>query len=279
MKKMTVFFAVVMFFISGCQPTENQIQTAIAQTQSILPKPIHTSAPTNTPRPTRTVVPTKTPVPTNTKMLVIPADARASFYIGGNESPILPDGEKEVLSVIAIGKFDGVILPIVVRNNTDKSVTRISVSAEARSSEGELLAVGKDQMFSPNLVQPGEISLGYIFFESVDSFPEDVQFKFLIASKDSKSTTFENIRDLEVVEQNWVDNRIVGMLKNPYNILVNGPIEVNAMCFNENGEVLAHYSDFATVDQVEAGGTIPFQVSIYDQKPCPIFLVASFGFE
>ena len=172
MKKVMIFLTIVMLFVSSCQSPESQIQTAIAQTQSVLPKLTHTSAPTNIPRPTRTVAPTKTPIPTNTKVLVVPADARASNFIGGNESPILPVGEKGVLSVIVIGKYDGATLPIVVRNNTDEPVIRISVSAEALSEEGDLLGVGKDQMFSPNLVYPGEISLGYIFFESIPSFPE-----------------------------------------------------------------------------------------------------------
>jgi len=279
MKKIAIFLLGLMLLISGCQPTENQIQTAIAKTQSSLPRPTHTPAPTNTPKPTHTIVPTRSPVPTNTKTLVTPADPRASIYIGGNESPILSDGEKEVLSVIAIGKYDGVILPLVVRNNTDKPVIRISVTAEARSVDGTLLAVGNDQIFSPNLVNPGEISLGYIFFENVPSFPEDVQFKFVITSKDPKNTTFENMRNLEIIEQNKIDNRIVGMLKNPNKVLVKGPIEIIVMCFSEESDVLAHYSDFTTVDQVEPNSTIPFQVSIYDQKQCPIFLVSAFGFE
>ena len=50
MKNLFVLFLIVVLFISGCQPSETAIQTAMAQTQAALPTA--TPAPTAIPTPT-----------------------------------------------------------------------------------------------------------------------------------------------------------------------------------------------------------------------------------
>jgi hypothetical protein len=72
-----------------------------------------------------------------------PKDARVSPYVGGNASPRLPAGPPGVLAVVARGPY-GQTLPIVVRNNTTRTVIRIAVSATASTPGGRLLATGKD---------------------------------------------------------------------------------------------------------------------------------------
>jgi len=61
MKKLTPLFLITILFIVGCQPSQNSVNTAIAQTQAAIPTA------TFTPQPTNTHTPTNTPIPTNTK--------------------------------------------------------------------------------------------------------------------------------------------------------------------------------------------------------------------
>lgn len=228
-----------------------------------------------------TVEPTaEPPVPTSVPtVVVVPADARVSPFVGGNQSPQLPDGDLGIISVIKIGTYDGSVLPIIVRNNTNESVIRISVTAIARAGDGSMLATGSDQTFHPNLVKSGEIAFGYIYFGMDTKLPDDTTYEFEIDSYslDSDFASFENIRDLEVVEQNLIDNRIVGMLKNSQEVLLSSPISVAVYCFDENGSLLGYRGSYASAEKINPGDTIPFQVELYDSL-CPIYLVASSGF-
>jgi hypothetical protein len=228
---------------------------------------------------TRQVIVTATPLPpteTPTSVALKPQDAQASLFIKGNGSPKFPDGEAGKISVVAVGKYAGNILPVIIRNNTASAVIRVKVSVTANDKDGKMLASGGDQGFIPNLVKPGEITMGYAYFDSV-KLPEDAKYVFETSAEasDGKFATFENIRDLELVEVSQVGNRAVGKLKNQYDKEVNGPIGVVAYCFNDKNELLGRSSTYAAKNKAAPGDTIPFQV---DLKTCPIFLVAGSAF-
>lgn len=241
--------------------------------------------PSMTPSPTWTATLTATlrlptATPTSTASPLQPADARASAYVGGNASPDLPDGEAGRLSVVATGKYrvsrfsDSTTIPLVVRNNTTKPVVRVSVLAAAYSTDGQLFAIGSDQGFGPKYVAPGEITMGYIYFSDA-KLPQDARVEYEITARAIDS--MENIGDLEVVDCNRVENRIMGVLKNAYNSAVHGPIEVCVYCFDENGDLLDYYSDYTDKDQTEAGDSILFQVEM-GKDACPVYLVFGAGY-
>jgi hypothetical protein len=48
-----------------------------------------------------------------------------STTLGGNAVPLLSGGEQGELSVVLSGNYDGNILPLIVRNNTEDAVIRI----------------------------------------------------------------------------------------------------------------------------------------------------------
>lgn len=58
MKKLSALLLIALLLVTGCQPSESAIQTAVAQTQA--------AQPTSTPQPTATQIPTDTPMPTAT---------------------------------------------------------------------------------------------------------------------------------------------------------------------------------------------------------------------
>lgn len=226
-----------------------------------------------TPKPTEK--PTEAPTQTSSG----PADAQSSFYVKGNASPPLQAGEPGKISVIAVGPrtSDSDSVDIVVRNNTAKSVRRIAVSAVARTGDGKLYASGGDQGFHPNVVRPGEIALGYVYFGSDANLSPDLSFEFEETAKSADENGYENIRDLEVVEASLVANkRVVGMLRNPYDKPVSGPIKAVVACFDAKGALLGEYSDFTDKDTAAPGATVPYQVQI--RGSCPVFLVAGSGF-
>jgi len=82
-----------------------------------------------------------------------------SVYLGGNALELLPAGAAGKLEVVTVGIYDGTELPLIVRNNTDKPLERLSVSGVARTVDGQLIAAGGDQGLNPSVVRPGEYAL------------------------------------------------------------------------------------------------------------------------
>jgi hypothetical protein len=216
---------------------------------------------------------------TNTAAPVNPADARSSKYIDGNASPDLPAGEIGIITVIATGKYSGSSIPVIVRNNTTDIVIRGKVTGVVKSSADSLLATGGDQGFKPNVVKPGEIALGYVYFGIDINLPDDAKFEFEATATPMTpdSTKYENIRDLEVSESNLVGKRIVGILINAYKETVSGPISIYAFCFDNQGAILSQTQAFADKDQAAYNESIPFQVGLGNNS-CPVYLVAGSGY-
>ncbi len=204
-----------------------------------------------------------------------PADAQASSYISGNESPTFPEGESGQLSVIplGLGNSDNVYY-VVVRNNTTSSVSSIQVTGVAYTSEGKMLATGGDQGLNPYFVRPGEISFGYVYFSDT-KLPSDATYTFEVTGTPSNEP--EWFRDLDVSEVNLVEDRLVGLFTNNHNVTVTGPIKVIAYCFDETGSFLYVHRDYTDKDEAQKGEQIPFQISL-SNDPCPIYLVMGSGY-
>lgn len=98
MKKLSTLFLIMVIFLTGCQPSENTIQTAIVQTQDAMP--------TNTPRPTNTSMPTSTPRPTNTP--------RPTATFTPEPEPIVLSGTGD--SVVDVEKWDSAAIARINNN-------------------------------------------------------------------------------------------------------------------------------------------------------------------
>jgi hypothetical protein len=92
----------------------------------------------------------------------------ASGVLAGNAKPRFPVGDPGKVDVVQIGELSkdagGATLPVVIRNNTDKGVAHVDLSAVARGSSGKVVATGSSQGFEPAQIQPGEPALGFIYF-------------------------------------------------------------------------------------------------------------------
>lgn len=162
----SVFFAVIF---SSCTPSEVMIQTAMAQTESVLPTSTNTAEPTstatNTPEPTFTLTATITETPTSTPDLrIIDIDSK-DFLLDKNDMPaegkyyvpnqlwISPDHNDEVVGrmgkdgtsfIKETGRIDGWMIVF----NRGSSRVRVPEEvlhyiAQFETCEGALIAVEK----------------------------------------------------------------------------------------------------------------------------------------
>lgn len=268
---------------SGVSEPAPAAVTAVAIAAAASPEvpPTFTYAPTDTPAPSPTPLPTWTPVPTR----VIPKDARNSLFVHGNGSPILPEGEQSIITVVAIGQIktsefaSWSQIPVIVRNNTSTHVTRIGVTATARDTNGSIIASGGADILTPNIVQPGEIAFGYIYFGDV-KLPGDTRFDFQADYSPAGDSIeqFESIRDLEVAEVSRVENRLVGLLRSQYDRSLEGPISIEALCFNSSGQLQTYYDGYSDQEILNPGATASFQITLDEGTDCTTFLVTGSAF-
>lgn len=194
-------------------------------------------------------------------------------FIGGNGLGLLGAGNPGEVSVLSHGLYDGNILPVVIRNNSGIDVIRPTMTVVARDGQGNQVAVGNDQMFNPNLVRSGGVSIGYAYFGGV-SVPADATYEFSFSPTPATESQYENARDLEVVEASSVNGSIVGTLQNTYEATLDGPVGVSAACLDSNGNVTTVVSTFAEAPQIDFEAQVPFQATNYSGIPCEYFLVA-----
>ena len=288
MKRFSIIILAVIFIIiiTGCSKNQQQSPIEIEVTKLVeatrIVEVTREIVVTQNVEVTRLVLITPTiniPTITPTLSSIEAQDPRSSIFVNGNTSPNLVRGEPGKLSVILSGKYTGYSIPIIVRNNTPNDITRIKVAATAYAPDGKLIATGGSQKFNPNLVRPGEISMGYVYFGSDVNLPEDAKIEYDVSGNrtDSDDAKYENIRDLMVKDQNLIDKRIVGVLENPYDFEVNGPIEAVVTCFDENDQLTNYTGDYTDKDSAGPKEEIPFQVGIEPDK-CSKYLVSASGF-
>jgi hypothetical protein len=204
------------------------------------------------------------------------AEGASSPFLGGNALELLPGGEDGELGVARVGIYDGNILPVIIRNNTDQEMSDIKVSAVARTADGELIAAGGDQGFQPNRVAAGSYTLGYIYFDGI-TLPADAAFEFEVDGENyTGDDSFSRI-DLEVKDAAYLGDRIVGEFTNRSEVSVAGPIGISVMCFDGAGNILGYGQGYSDKEEAVPGDDVPFQVSLYGGFDCTNFLVAGSG--
>lgn len=204
-------------------------------------------------------------------------------YVGGNVFSLLPAGEPGALSVIAVGPFDGVSYPIVIRNGTGRDVETIEVETVARAG-GELVGTGGDNFsLHPNVVEAGGLAIGSVFLGG-EELPEGTELGFELDAEVAGEDESEFRRDLIVEDVNVTEDGVVGILRNGHEDGVQ-TVTVTVMCFDEAGAItdFAVEAEAGTVGEpVEPGGSVTFDVGIGGPigplaGPCPAYLVAGGG--
>jgi len=187
----------------------------------------------------------------------------------------IPDGEPGVLAVVATGAAldEGSSLPVIVRNNTSKTIGSIDVTGLARDAGGNLAGSGSSQGFQPALVAPGEIAFGYVFFGDVTG--EGLTFE-LTATGEEPDSFFSSV-PVQITELNVSEEQIIGVVSNTSSDEVGGPISIDGICFSTDGQLLGTIGGYAEQEELPAGATGSFSIRLYS-GPCPVGLLAASGY-
>lgn len=187
----------------------------------------------------------------------------------------IPDGDPGVLAIVATAAAldEGSSLPVIVRNNTSKTIGSIDVTGLARDASGNLAGSGSSQGFQPALVAPGEIAFGYVYFGDVAG--EGLTFE-LTATGEEPDTFFSSV-PVQITELNVSDEQIIGVVSNGSSDLVGGPISIDGVCFSTDGQLLGTIGGYAEQEELPAGATGSFSIRLYS-GPCPVGLLAASGY-
>jgi hypothetical protein len=232
-----------------------------------------------------------TPEPAETKDGPIALEDQKTVLAVGDAFSHLNSGEEGKLSVVAASNklsMSGSV-GIVVKNNSDKTMGSISVTAIARDDKGAMVASGGDQGFNPHIMRPGEISLGHVFFGGIRSLPKGATIEFEINGEPAEDQMYDNSVDFQVTEAKLQsqssygikEKMIIGLVKNDTEDNSSGPNRVIAICFDPQGDLTSEYSSFAEKDRIPAEATSPFTINLYVIKGealCSSFLIASGGY-
>ncbi len=221
---------------------------------------------------TKTAPPTSAAPTTSTG----PAAPDASRYVigfGDLSAVSLPTGDPGVVGIVVAGETtdSGGAVNMVVRNNTSDEVGRIEVTGTARDSAGALVGSGSSQGFQPQVVAPGEIAYGYVYFDS--EIPPGSTFQFSVDA-DSVDDYFLPVT---VTEINNNGSQIIGAVTNENSVAVSGPISADVMCFGLDGSLIDYARSYAEEDELPAGGAGSFSIDLYGDE-CPIGLAAASGY-
>jgi len=194
----------------------------------------------------------------------------------------VPDGPPGELSVVVVGRSDGTgsgTVPVVIRNRTSTTLYSPEANGTARAPDGTLAGSGSSQGFAPSTLQPGEWAVGYLYFDS--TVPADATFDVTAtASDDAEFIGSVDVRPVEInVASSEFGSQIIGIVENPTDEPVEGPIDVLVACFDDTGTTpVSIHSGFTDGDQIPPGGTASFSVDLFDDA-CANFVVGGSGYD
>lgn len=221
-----------------------------------------------------------TPTPTESGSTGGAPESAEPSAVGGNAQDLIPAGTSGTLAVVAVGPYAraeiGLVLPVVIRNNTDRAVAYVSVAGAARSPDGALIASGRDRNLSPNSVEPGGLTFGYVDFDGVD-LPSDTKFELDAQARPLDEVSELGVLDFTILSVNEVDGRLVGEAENRTNSPIWSSL-VDAVCFDDGGSLQSFHFAGIAEDTVQPGERVTFQIQL-DGKSCPRYLVSASGFE
>lgn len=188
-----------------------------------------------------------------------------------------PAGKPGEVSIVATGtpavSVAGTRIPLVVRNNTSKTVYGVDINMTARGANGALVGSGQSAGgFQPEVLQPGEWAFGSVFFSV--QLPEGATFETTV---EGRSETIMDTVQLVVTEATAAQAPVLGGLE--ITVVVRNPssraIDLasgDVGCFTTDGVPLAKTS-LANIDStIPAGSSTSASASVLE-GPCPIWAI------
>lgn len=206
----------------------------------------------------------------------------AGGFLGGNANATFPAGQPGQVTVFVAGPLekDKSILPVAYRNNTGEAISHVDLTATARKN-GRLVGTGESQGGIPAQLQPGEVGLAYIYFETAKSMPNTgVKYEFTTDTAPADTSTY-NTAPLTVGEANRTGSSlgtaIVGTAVNKTGQGLSGPYNVLVFCFAGNEVVDVPQGSADQLNDIAANAKVSFTVDLFDTK-CNTFTVGVSGY-
>jgi hypothetical protein len=220
------------------------------------------------------------PSASSTPAPATPTSLTASGLLAGPARPTSSSGDPGKVSVVDQGPLDrqsgSATLSFVFRNNTAAAISHVDVSASARNHAGQLIATGTSQGTTPAQIQPGQLSMAFIYFEHANKIPTNASYSFEFETSPADTESF-NTADLKATEASVSGGAIVGAGVNSSGKTVSGPFAVNAYCFRGD-HVLTNVNGFTDQDSDQRpGGKVTFTLDLYGGN-CRDFLVGITGY-
>lgn len=216
-----------------------------------------------------------------------PADARANPLIQGNQSPPLPAGTPGKVALIASGSLaqleqptgpHTLLMPIVLRNNTDEAVRGIQVTAKAVTN-GKLVSTGSSQLdLYPQTVQPGQIAIGGVFFQVRPPTSATISYTLTTGNSTGAHNVGLLVTASDTAPKGGGFLNMTGTVKNATKQKITSSASVFGMCFNSSGQPTGTLDTSTDGNAIPPGAqtTFSYQVS-GDNITCTSWLVASAG--
>ena len=119
---------------------------------------------------------------------------------------------------------------------------------------------------------------GDVYFDS-GKLEDDTEYD--LTATGSEPDEFTGSVDVKVVEvsrtKGQFGDQLVGIVENPTDAEVGGPIDVLVACFDKAGELLTTTSTSSRVTHCLRGGTGSFSVDLFDD-PCENWAIGSSGY-
>ena len=234
---------------------------ASASDATATPKPA--TEPTDVPS-VKEPTPTKTPLSSEASL-----EGTISSAMVGNASPSIPPLNNHTYQVGVLRQRESSVW-LVVRNNSDETINNIDVDVVARDAKGAMLAVGGASGFMPVVVEPGQIAIGSIGFGSA-KLPKDVVYEYDVKVYEGRDSDL--LKELQIIEYSFIENRIVGLVQNPAPKALFVP-RLDLFCFDVDGNFLG--IDGNVISSVDPESTTPFQIEY--PEDCPTYLLYASGF-
>ena len=204
--------------------------------------------------------------------------------------PIVPGKVAIVESASPFSKDNESTVSVMVANGTSSTISHLVVGGSAIDSTGTVVGTGESQGFSPWNVAPGQVSLGYVFFDS--AIPAGARLQLSVTTYNSGVSPIAI--DLKVTQAESKSDgigsgpdEIVGSITNGGTTAVSVPaVEAQVYCFNSKGALTgeseggvdtgADGNPAGTVTDLMPGAAAKFSVGLIE-PPCPTFLVGAWG--
>lgn len=222
-----------------------------------------------------TVAPTRT-APVASKDSAPPLSADTA--LAGNAQPTYKLGDPNMLAMLdqgpAVNDQSGTAsMPIAIRNNTGQAVAHVDIAATA-SVAGKIVATGDSVDTSPSQIQPGQVALVDISFQT--KVPKGATFTYTSEMLPANMSS-GNTGNLKVTQANLVGGSIVGSAVNDNTAAITGPYAVSVYCF-AGGKLASVHGDYGSVSaNLPHGGSTPFSVNLFG-TPCAQYEVGVSGF-